>query len=346
VTKVNVLLPAGYDDHPHRRYPVLWLLHGANGGADNWLPGITELAEGFPGIVVMPDGGLFGMYVNWWNDGTRGEPAWATYHLRTVRTAVEHRFRIRPGRRWHAVAGISMGGQGALRYAALLPGYFGTVVGFSAALPDMQSDVAQSGLTSLASLNGASGTAYEAIFGPAAAPYAEGNSPQALAANLGHTRVYLTSGNGTNCPEDPEGPTFTLDAATETVLNAQQAPFAAAVRKAGADVTEVTTCGVHTFGVWDRAFAAARQWGFFKAPPGPIVPDRWTYRTVAQSGAAWGLRYRFAEPPTEVATFRREGHTLSATGHGTVHLTGFWGCDLTLDLPFREELPLTCTLWG
>ena len=29
----------------------------------------------------------------------------------------------------------------------------------------------------------------------------------------------------------------------------------------------MTTCGVHTFGVWDRAFAAARAWGFFKPVP-------------------------------------------------------------------------------
>ena len=94
----------------------------------------------------MPDGGKFGMYTDWWNGGRRGDPAWATYHLKVLRRTIERRYRIRPGRRWHAIGGISMGGQGTLRYAAMLPGYFGSAVGFSAAFPDTQSPVAVAGL--------------------------------------------------------------------------------------------------------------------------------------------------------------------------------------------------------
>jgi hypothetical protein len=52
VPKVNVLLPGGYDADPDRAYPVLWLLHGANGGADTWASGIEELAAGLPAIIV------------------------------------------------------------------------------------------------------------------------------------------------------------------------------------------------------------------------------------------------------------------------------------------------------
>ena len=176
------------------------------------------------------------------------------------------------------------------------------------------------------------------MFGPAAAPYAEGNSPQALAPNYRHTRLYLTSGNGTNCPQDPIGPTgLALDRATELIINSQQGPFAAAVRAAGADVTAVTTCGVHTFGVWDRAFVKARAWGFFR--PVPERPRSWVYRTVATSGEMWGLRFRFAAPPSTVATFRRSGDTLTAKGSGRVAITGRPGCRLTLRLPFERRLP-------
>ena len=262
--KVHVLLPAGYDDHPHRRHPVLWLLHGANGGTDTWIPGITTLAAGLDAVVVMPDGGLLGMYTDWWNGGARRDPAWATYHLQVLRRTIEHRYRLRPERRWHTIAGISMGGQGALRYAAMLPGYFGSVVGFSAAVPDMQSFEAQLGIQ-LAAPAVDPRITYEGIFGPADGAYAEGNSPRALAANFADTRMYLTSGNGTNCPQDPKGPTFDLDTATELIINAQQGPFAAAARAAGADVTEVTTCGVHTFGVWDRAFRGRTDVGVLRA---------------------------------------------------------------------------------
>jgi S-formylglutathione hydrolase FrmB len=340
VPKVNVLIPDGYDRHAKRGYPVLWLLHGAGGGTDNWIPGITKLAAGFPGIIVMPDGGRFGMYTDWWNRGRRGDPAWATYHLTRLREAIERRFPIRPGRRWHAIAGISMGGQGTLRYAALLPGYFGTAVGFSSFVPDMQAEVAQAGLTAFAAANGARDTTYETIFGPATGGYAEGNSPQALVRNYEHTRLYLTSGNGTNCPQDPVTPGTALDAATESILHAQQAPFAAAARAAGAQVTAVTTCGVHTFGVWDRAFPAARAWGFFE--PVPERPRRWVYRTVATAGEMWGLRFRFAAPPRAVVEFERNGRTLTAAGRGSIRIGGPRGCRLSKKLPFERRLPRAC----
>jgi S-formylglutathione hydrolase FrmB len=339
VPKVNVLLPAGYDEHPRRRYPVLWLLHGANGGTDTWLPSIADLAAGLPAILVMPDGGVFGMYTDWWNDGARGNPAWIPYHLELLRETIESRYRIRPERRWHAIAGISMGGQGALRYAALLPGYFGSVAGFSAALPDMQAEIAQAGLSIAIAASGRDIT-YETIFGPAADPWVEGHSAQALARNYRHTRVFLTSGDGTNCPEDPEGPNVAFEAITERGINSQQVPFAVAARAAGAKVTETTTCGVHTFGVWDRAFAAARAWGFFK--PVPRRPRQWSYRTIATEGEMWDLRFRFDEPPPAVVEFTRSDRALAATGEGRVLIHGRPGCWVSVDLPFEIELPPAC----
>jgi S-formylglutathione hydrolase FrmB len=338
VPKVNVLLPDGYDARSKRGYPVLWLLHGAFEGADRWRDNFVELAADTRAILVMPDGARFGMYSDWWNEGVRGNPAWATYHLKVLRRTIERRFPIREGRRWHAIAGISMGGQGTLRYAAMLSGYFGSAVGFSPAFPDMQSDVAYFGLDTLPVDAGPNGV-YEAIFGSQDSPYAEGNSPQALAANYGHTRLYLTSGNGVNCPEDP--PTNSaLDGVTETLINAQQEPFAAAARAGGADVTAVTTCGIHTDGVWNRAFTAARAWGFFR--PVTKRPRRWTYRTVATSGEMWGLRFRFAAPPAEVAEFKRSGRALSAIGGGEVRIRRGRGCRFSGELPFERRLPRGC----
>jgi S-formylglutathione hydrolase FrmB len=338
--KVHVLLPAGYDDHPERRYPVLWLLHGANGGTDTWLPKIVDQAAGLPAVVVMPDGGEFGMYVDWWNGGARGGPAWATYHLELLRETIDGRYRIRPGRRWHAVAGISMGGQGALRYAAMLPGYFGSVAGLSAALPDMRSLEARYALTAIARLSGRDATYWD-IFGPSGEAYAEGNSPRALVANLRHSRVYLTSGWGLPCPEDPINPaSAVLDPVTEAGLHLQQGPYAAAARAAGADVTSVTTCGVHTFGVWDRAIPAVLAWGLFEEVPED--PEHWRYRTVARSGEMWGLRFRFTAPPSTVIDVERAGSVLSADGTGEVHLAGPPGCHLQATLPFRLQLPAAC----
>lgn len=345
VPKVNVLLPDGYDRHSNHRYPVTWLLHGAGGGTDNWIGdprGLKKLLRGLPGIIVMPDGGRYGMYMNWWNGGIRGRPAWATYHLQVLRRAIERRYPIRAGRRWHAIAGISMGGQGALRYSALLPGYFGSAAGFSAAVPDMQSPEAQAGIALLPVAGGASGISYGAIFGPSTGPYAEGNSPQALAPNYGHTRLYLTSGNGINCPQDPINPaSIAVDITVETAINKQQGPFAAAARAAGADVTEHTTCGVHTFGVWDRAIRdSITNWRFFK----PVVrrARNWTYRTVARSGEVWGFRFRFGAAPDSVVRFERSRRVLSGAGDGTVSIRRAGGCRIEARLPFHMRLPHAC----
>ncbi len=337
VPKVNVLLPAGYDTNPDRAYPVLWLLHGANGGADTWASDIEVLAAGLPAIVVMPDGGTFGMYMDWWQDGARGDPAWATYHLRLLKDTLESRYRILPERRWHAIGGISMGGQGAVRYAGLLPGYFGSVMGFSAAFPNMQAPEVQFGLSVLGVVNGAG---YHQIFGPATGAYATGNNSRAIIGNYAHTRMYLTSGNGINCPQDPVLPSFAGDVVIEVLINVQQGLFAHTARAAGADVTARTTCGVHTFGVWDRAFAAARAWGFFE--PVEENPEHWEYRTVATEGEMWALDYEFTAPPSTVATFTRSGNTLSATGRGEVRISGPGNCGLTAALPFSQPLPADC----
>ena len=111
--RANVYLPDGYRAHRKRRYPVLYLLHGQGDAYDSWVNpengNLLETAAGFPGIIVMPEGDR-GFYANWWNGGRRGSPAWERYHLDELIPLVERRLRIRRGRRWHAIAGLSMGG--------------------------------------------------------------------------------------------------------------------------------------------------------------------------------------------------------------------------------------------
>lgn len=327
-----VRLPDGYDAFKGRRYPVLWLLHGANGDATRW---DLEDFDGLNAILVMPEGGIFGMYSDWYNDGAFGSPQWTTYQLEYVRDEIHRRFRILPGRRWHAIAGISMGGQGALRFASLLPGYFGSVAALSAAFPNIQAPEAVFGIPAV------TGLAYERIFGPPDGAYASGMSAFALAPNMEHSRVYLLSGDGENCPGDPKTATYDLDVITEKAIRYQQAPYAAELRLAGADVETREPCGVHTFGVWTRAFADLRRtWGFFQ--PVREQPRQWTYRTGRLAGEMWDLAFRFDAHPSEVAEFTREGATLRATGTGTVTITGQRGCSFTETLPFARRLPAGC----
>jgi hypothetical protein len=92
--------------------------------------------------------------------------------------------------------------------------------------------------------------------------------------------------------------------------------------------------------VWDRALPEARRWGFFGHVP--EHPTSWTYRTVAAAGEAWGLRFRFASPPTEVVELQRTGASLRVTGHGRLELRGAGGCAMDLRLPFQGRLSATC----
>jgi diacylglycerol O-acyltransferase / trehalose O-mycolyltransferase len=96
---------------------VLYLLHGTDAHYDFWLHSprandprggiLPGLASDFPGIIVMPDGGADGHYVNW-RSGLRGDPAWERYHLEELIPLVERRLRVRHGRRFHAIAGFSI----------------------------------------------------------------------------------------------------------------------------------------------------------------------------------------------------------------------------------------------
>ena len=125
-TKVRVLLPDGYRAGDDRRYPVLYLLHGAGGDETDWTDdgAAARATAGKPLIVVMPDGGKAGWYTDWSNDGAGGPPAWERYHVRELVPLVDQRFRTIPARRGRAIAGLSMGGFGAFSYAARHPDLF------------------------------------------------------------------------------------------------------------------------------------------------------------------------------------------------------------------------------
>src|SRR3954451_13317381 len=114
---VNVLLPDDYRTSG-RTYPVLYMLHG--GAADfrqfDFL-GIRDLTAGKPIIVVMPDGGQAGWYSNPVGSFV-GPRNWETFHIAQLIPWIEANFRTYAEYDGRAVCGFSMGGFGALKYAA------------------------------------------------------------------------------------------------------------------------------------------------------------------------------------------------------------------------------------
>jgi S-formylglutathione hydrolase FrmB len=125
-TRVRVLLPAGYRADPRRRYPVLYLLHGADSDYRSWTrygdaEAITARA---PLIVVMPDGGRMGWYTDWYVGDQPVQPMWETYHVGELVPWIDATYRTIATRGGRAIAGLSMGGYGALSYAARHPSTF------------------------------------------------------------------------------------------------------------------------------------------------------------------------------------------------------------------------------
>jgi len=329
--RANVLLPDGYDGK--RRFPVVFLLHGAGGRAEDWVsPGngdIRNTARGLPAIVVMPEGAT-GFYTNWWNGGRRGAPGWERFFIDELVPLVERRLRVAPGRRNHAIAGLSMGGFGATFLGSQLPGYFGSASSFSGLLQHQRPQV-EPALEAF-------GARYQDVFGPQTGFYATGHNSTRLAANLRATRLYVTVGNGIAEPGMPFNPgAVTLGGVSEAELRAEAEEFVAAARGSRADTTYVPEAGVHDWPYWRRHLREAIAWGLFK--PVPETPGSWTYRTVARTGDMWGLRYRFAAAPAGLVDFSRQGGRLRATGGGTVTLENAAGCSFTAALPFERALP-------
>jgi S-formylglutathione hydrolase FrmB len=192
---VRVLTPAGFDasrDH----LPVLWLLHGGFGDADDWTTaGDAEaLTAGLPMVVVMPDAGTGGWYADWKRGTPEGPQRWETFHLDELRPFVEARYRTRTDRGGRAVAGLSMGGFGAMSYAARHPELFGFAASFSGAV-----DLLHPGVTAIVSISplahqGVPGD----IFGLRVVDEAtwRAHNPVDLAENLRSTELQLRTGNG------------------------------------------------------------------------------------------------------------------------------------------------------
>ena len=329
--KVNVYFPKGYGKHPQQRWPVLYLLHGNGDAYDSWVHpeqgDLLHAARGLEAIVVMPEGDR-GFYADHWNGGERGDPAWERYHLQQLTRIVSDRLRIKRGRRWHAIAGLSMGGEGAMYYASQRPGYFGSVAAFSAPLSIRR-------LTFQQGFSIGTGVSSEAIFGNPVVQefYWRGHDPLALVHNLASTRIFVSSGNGIPAAAELDN---ALGAVLELEVSQQAAEFVLAARKTGAPVTYTPHPGIHSWPHWRADLAAAIRWDLFAKPPDP--DNRWTYSTVSQRGGAWGIEFRFDHEPTRVQTLIRDGDILRGEGAGAVALRPEKDCRVHVELPFELDL--------
>lgn len=136
--KYAVYLPPDYD-RSDRSYPVLYLLHGAGDDQTGWIQfgevltiadkAINE-GKATAMIIIMPDA----------NTGTRGyvnnaNGTWnyEDFFFQELMPYVEKKYRIKTEKRYRAIAGLSMGGEGSFTYALHHPELFSSACPLSAA---------------------------------------------------------------------------------------------------------------------------------------------------------------------------------------------------------------------
>lgn len=131
--KTVLITPSTYAGSD-KKFPVVYLLHGAFGNYANWVtrvPHIKELAERLQVMIVCPDGG----YTSWYYDS----PIDPSYQFETfvaveVPQYIDMHYRTIATRKGRAITGLSMGGHGGFFLGYRHADTFGAIGSMSGAL--------------------------------------------------------------------------------------------------------------------------------------------------------------------------------------------------------------------
>lgn len=131
----SIYLPPDYN-LSERSYPVLYLLHGYSDDETGWVQfgeansiadkGIIN-GDFTPCIIVMPDG-----KVSWYCNSFDGKDLWEDMFVKEFVPLIEKEYRIRDKKEFRAIAGLSMGGNGALMLSMRHTDLFSSCVAMSA----------------------------------------------------------------------------------------------------------------------------------------------------------------------------------------------------------------------
>lgn len=130
--KAVVIKPNSYQKE--KDFPVVYLLHGAYGNFANWIkkvPALQAYADQYKILVVCPDGAS----TSWYFDS----PVDTTFKFEThigieVPAYIDANYKTVKGRKYRAIAGLSMGGHGAIFIAFRHSETFGACGSMSGAL--------------------------------------------------------------------------------------------------------------------------------------------------------------------------------------------------------------------
>jgi hypothetical protein len=221
------------------------------------------------------------------------------YHIDQLTRFVEARYRTVARRGGRAVAGLSMGGFGAMSYAARHPDRFVAAAAFSGAVDTNHPlDIAITG---------------DEPFGPRATQEIRwrARNPWDLAENLRGLRLVVRTGDG-----EPVGDIV------ETVVHEMNVSFHERLTGLGiAHTWDDYGAGTHTWPYWQRDLRETlpQLLATFRRPPKP--PGSVTFRAVEPRYAVYGWRValeRRALEWSELSGATRRGFTLRGSGTAVV----------------------------
>jgi len=191
-----ILLPPSYDHEKARHYPILYLLHGLgdndqmliHSGGLNLVEDLWEQHQLGEFLIATP-AARASFYIN----SLDGRQRYEDFFLREFMPGIERRYRTLPGRKSRGIAGISMGGYGALHIAFRHPQLFGVVGAHSAALIEQLPTVSANDSRQISQLR-VLGSAFGSPFDPA---FWKENDPVTIArtANLAGLEIYFDCGS-------------------------------------------------------------------------------------------------------------------------------------------------------
>jgi enterochelin esterase-like enzyme len=133
----SIFLPSDYYTS-ERAYPVTYLLHGYGDADDGWIQfgEVNRLADDAikagkipPMIIVTPDG-FTSFYIN----TADGKLNYEDFFIKELIPHIEKTYKVKAERKYRGIAGLSMGGYGALMYALKYPNLFVAAAPLSAAV--------------------------------------------------------------------------------------------------------------------------------------------------------------------------------------------------------------------
>lgn len=230
-------------DEEEPAWPVLYLFHGCCDSYVSWTRStdIEQLTEHLDVLVAMPEGGLVGFYSDW-----QSGPRWETFHTIELPMLLAQNYGAGT---IAAVAGLSMGGLGALDYAARHPGMFTLAASFSGIVHTRLSSDESQGYLGLIQSEGQDPLA---LWGDPEAQVDiwKQHNPYDLAPQLRDVRLFISAGNGQPGPLDKAG---TSEDSIETQIGAESRAFAERVQQLGLNATiDLYGPGTHNWVYFQR----------------------------------------------------------------------------------------------